>query len=86
MMRSLHKFFDYVTRRFGASSAEPKKPRGLDLRWNRRLARSPDFTWNPESAEMRSLVGTSLTVRVLFGSVRNCIAVDNPMPKKKWRR
>jgi len=35
---------------------------------------------------MRSLVGTGLRVRVLFGSVRNWIAVNNPMPKKKWKR
>ncbi len=32
------------------------------------------------------LVGTSLTVRVLFGSVRNWIAVNNPLPKKNFHR
>jgi len=34
-------FQDYVTRRFNASSAELRSPRALDLRWNRRLTRSP---------------------------------------------
>jgi hypothetical protein len=28
MMRMMYKLFDYVTRRFNASSAEPKKPEG----------------------------------------------------------
>jgi hypothetical protein len=32
-----------------------KKPVGLDLRWNRRLARSPDPTGAPSQAEVRPL-------------------------------
>src|SRR4029077_18205438 len=34
-------FLDYVIRRFSASPAELRSPRALDLRWNRRLTRSP---------------------------------------------
>jgi hypothetical protein len=37
----------YVIRRFNASLAGLKKPVGLDLRWDCRLARSPDPTGTP---------------------------------------
>jgi len=39
--------FDYVTRRFSASSAGLKQSVGLDLRWDCRLARSRDPTEAP---------------------------------------
>ena len=82
----MHKSLDYVTRRFNASSAELKKPEGAGPSLEPPLSAIARSTWNPESAGMRSLVGTSLPVRVLLGSVQNWIAVNNPMPKKKWRR
>jgi hypothetical protein len=46
--RGLRKsLLDYVIRRFNASSAGLKKPVGLDLRWDCRLARSPDPIGTP---------------------------------------
>jgi len=35
--RTLLECADYVTRRFNASSARLKKPKGLDLRWDTAL-------------------------------------------------
>src|SRR5439155_16779425 len=51
---------DYVTRRFNAFSAGRKRPVWLELRWDRRLTRSPVSTWSPESAEARSLLGRTV--------------------------
>jgi hypothetical protein len=50
----------YVIRRFNASSAGLKKPVGLDLRWDCRLARSPDPIGTPESAESEAAVQSAL--------------------------
>jgi len=53
-------FVGYVIRRFNVSSAGLKKLVGLDLRWDRRLAQSPDSNWSHESAESEAGVQSAL--------------------------
>jgi hypothetical protein len=54
LLRLLVKVFDYVTRRFNASSAGLKKFVGLDLRWKAASAISRYINWRPALAEARS--------------------------------
>jgi hypothetical protein len=69
-------FADYVSRRSNACRVVLRSARVLDVRWKRRLARSPTPSGTP-SRSTRVLNGrTRVAIRVL-GSPRKWIAVNN---------
>jgi hypothetical protein len=56
MRRIIYKLFDYVIRRFNASSAELNKPDGAEPSLEPPLSAIAKSNWNPESAEARPLL------------------------------
>jgi hypothetical protein len=66
--------FDYVTRRFSASSAGLKQSVGLDLRWDCRLARSRDPTEAPSQPKRVAEAGSRFRAEL----VCNSTPVKNP--------
>jgi hypothetical protein len=77
LQRRSKDFTDYVSRRSNACRVVLRGARVLDVRWKRRLARSPIPTGTPNQSTRVRVSGKTLAAITVLGSPRNWIAVNN---------